>query len=507
LLGLFGLVFAFGLPPCQVPDESAHFLRSYHLSEGHLFLRMTTAAEVPEQKLAWGGGEVPDSVLRVMRAPALAALRSHPERKVRPADYQDLLRDPLAPGRRHTASFAAVSHYTFVPYLPQAAAIWLGRSLGLNALLLSYAGRLGNLCAAVLLLYLAIRTTPVFKLVFGALGLLPMSVQQAASLSADASTSGAAFVLVAVLLRLAVGPPRPVRPRELAGLYFLAAWVGLCKLPFAPLALLYLAVPPGRLGSRHRYLLAGAGLLLVSFGAAALTSRAAHAGVPPSYTLRAGYHVSPGEQTEVIRAAPLRFARVCLRNCVENGPTWVTMLWSLGCLDAPLPPLAANGFLIFLVILGLADRTPGIAVPVRVKAAAILAAGACLVLILTALYLGWTAVGAEIIEGIQGRYFIPLLPLLLLPLYNQAVAIRADGRLLFALAVGACAGVQFVAVMTFVGRYYVAGYRPLSSSPAWLAAAALLAALVVLVVRRRLGPRERPERRGERPLDLRPGSG
>jgi hypothetical protein len=140
--------------------------------------------------------------------------------------------------------------------------------------------------------------------------------------------------------------------------------------------------------------------------------------------------------------------------------------------------------------------------PSRRWAAAILAAGACLVLILTALYLAWAAVGAEIIEGIQGRYFISLLPL-----YNPAIPVRADARLLFALAVGACAGVQFVAVTTFIGGDYLAGCRPLSSSPASLAGAALLAALVVLVVRRRLGPPEWPERRGERPLDLPPGSG
>ena len=35
-------------------------------------------------------------------------------------------------------------------------------------------------------------------------------------------------------------------------------------------------------------------------------------------------------------------------------------------------------------------------------------------LIIGAMYISWTGVGAEVVEGVQGRYFIPLLPLLLL---------------------------------------------------------------------------------------------
>jgi len=98
----------------------------------------------------------------------------------------------------------------------------------------------------------------------------PASAQWVALASMSALLT-AAFLFVAVLLRLAVGTARPVRPRALAGLYCLGAWVGLCKLPYAPLALLYLAVAPRRLGSWPRYLLAGAGLFLVSFGSAAAT--------------------------------------------------------------------------------------------------------------------------------------------------------------------------------------------------------------------------------------------
>jgi hypothetical protein len=35
--GFFGLLFLFLTPPMQVPDEPAHFLRAWQISEGNLF--------------------------------------------------------------------------------------------------------------------------------------------------------------------------------------------------------------------------------------------------------------------------------------------------------------------------------------------------------------------------------------------------------------------------------------------------------------------------------------
>ena len=45
-------------------------------------------------------------------------------------------------------------------------------------------------------------------------------------------------------------------------------------------------------------------------------------------------------------------------------------------------------------------------------------------LIFVALYLTWTPVGMDRIDGIQGRYFIPLLPILLFVLPGSGVLRR-----------------------------------------------------------------------------------
>jgi uncharacterized membrane protein len=39
-------------------------------------------------------------------------------------------------------------------------------------------------------------------------------------------------------------------------------------------------------------------------------------------------------------------------------------------------------------------------------------------------YISWTAVGANVIEGVQGRYFIPIAPLLLVAISRPSVPPR-----------------------------------------------------------------------------------
>jgi hypothetical protein len=58
----------------------------------------------------------------------------------------------------------------------------------------------------------------------------------------------------------------------------------------------------------------------------------------------------------------------------------------------------------------------------------LIAAVAALVMLLTAgaMLVSWTGRDSQIIEGIQGRYFLPVLPLLLLLLKNKTVVLKRD---------------------------------------------------------------------------------
>lgn len=88
-----------------------------------------------------------------------------------------------------------------VDFIVPGIGITLGRLLKLNFYKTFYLGRLFNLMFYVTCVFIAIRKTPIHKLLFGILMIMPMFLQQAASYSYDCFVNGLSFVLIAYLLK------------------------------------------------------------------------------------------------------------------------------------------------------------------------------------------------------------------------------------------------------------------------------------------------------------------
>jgi uncharacterized membrane protein len=469
LLLTFGLVFAVGMPPCQVADESTHFLRAYHVSEGHLF---------PEMVGEWGGGVLPVSVHRL--AKAFGYLPFHPERQAMHETYTRLLATSLEPDNRQPIKYVT-GYYSFVPYLPPACGIALARWAGAGPLGIFYAGRLANLALAVLLVYWAIRITPIFKLVLGTVALLPISVHQFASHSVDAPTIAAALLFSAVLFRLAVPRQGSASTGLIAALLSVSAGLTLCKFPYAVLSLSYLGVPIKRLGGLRRYLCVGLCLFLLmgSLSGALIQLRK----YTPGYITHASVGASMEKQTHFMRAHPIRYVEIMTATVAERGTIWIDQLAILGWLDTPVNPLAMQLFFLFVALVALGDRTGGITPPTGFKVAGLAAVVLSAGVILTCCYVSGNPLKAKLIEGLQGRYFVPFLPLLLLPLYNRLVEVRTQPGMLLVLTGAACAASLTVAVAAFVRRYYLPVEFETVATSAALAVAVMGFATVVVVSR------------------------
>lgn len=471
LLAVFGTAFAVGMPPCQTPDEPSHFFRAYRVSEGRLNVR-----KVGE----WGGGTVPVSVSRI--AEGFTELPFHPERHTSVNNVTALLSLPLAPKDRVFRNLPGSAYYSFVPYLPQAAGMAVARWAGCGPLPIFYAGRLANLAVAVVLVFWTVRLTPVFPLVFGLVALLPITVHQFASHNPDASTIAVALLLLAVVFRLALGGLDPSPPRLVRGFAALAVWLTLCKFPYAALALVYLAVPARRLGGFRPYAYVGATVFFVTVALAAMLTQ-----LKNNAPDRLSNHpdVSITKQVEQIRARPWRYAKVVLATVAEHSGDYIFNLGLLGWLDTRVNPLAMQFMVIFLVVVALGDRTQGLHPSGWLKLTGLAAAMLCAVVILTSCYVCGCLLKAKIIVGPQPRYFVPLLPLLLLPLYNSVVRVQVDRQALVALCGAACSAVLFVAVANFTRRYYFPLGDQLRWSPATLGLASAIFLTVAWLVRAR----------------------
>lgn len=473
---IFGAAFAVVMPPTAVFDERVHFFRAYDLSEGRLVPPLRPSG----QSDSWSGSFLPASVERV--SSGFEYLVNHPDRRVDRARFAEQWREPPgADGPRVHVTYQGTSCWCFVCYLPQAAGIRLARVLGAGALAQFYAARFANLLVAVALVGLAVHLTPVFRRVMAAAALTPLAACLFGSASADALTVAVAVLLTAVLLRL-ITSVSPVGVRQLAPAFVLGPVLGVCKLPYAAITLLYLAIPRGRVGSRLRYLALGGALAAVTAGPGLVVwSRMARDFHPESHTTPGQLCSRPGQVAYVVQH-PLAFLRAAWASCVEQGSLWIR----LARLPASVTfnPLVWQAVCTFLVLLALLDREEGEQPSGRLRAVALLACAATTLGVLFCVYTWWTPIGAPRVDGIQGRYFLPILPLLLLPLADPAIRVYVEPRLLTALTAAVSASAFLVAVAACLQRYWVAAPSPLLSPAFTIAAGLILTAGVWLIAAR-----------------------
>jgi uncharacterized membrane protein len=395
----FGLAYLVVTPPFQVPDEPAHFRRAYELSEGRV---------VAVKRNKTTGDDQPRAMDFLEDRYARFFLRH--EEKLTAAEILDGTAIRIDPHERTFAPFPGAAVHPPLTYVPQAIGIFLARHLSGSILVCLYAGRLANLLAVAAVMFLAIRTTPAGKWSFAALALTPMAMALTASQSSDALTDALAFLFVAWMLALALPPRERVDGRSLAIAALLGMGVGLSKQAYFLLSFCYLMIPPCKLGSPLRYygglaLVVGATLLPV--GSWSTVVRKIYSPTEP------GLGMNPEQQFRLILADPVEFLFVLLRTTTFTRLYAEEFVGRLGFLDLRLPSWVYMVELSLLPILFATELGPRSGVKAR---QALVAAGVALVVTLTVLvviHLTWDRVGARDVS-LQGRYFIPLGPLVAL---------------------------------------------------------------------------------------------
>jgi uncharacterized membrane protein len=448
----FGLTFLVVTPPFQVADEYHHYFHAFSVSNGN-FRAARSPAHPGDFEI---GAVLPASLweLATQVDPAGMVIPFNPRKKQRVTDVLAQAGRPLEPHRRRFISYFSTARNSAVPYLPQAAGIGAGRLVGVSPLALLYLGRLANLAVWLALVFIAIRTLPMHRWVFVLLALTPMSLSEAASVSPDAFVNGLAFLVIALWLFLALGPVPQVHWRMLAGMAALTAVLAQSKQVYVMLAGLYLLIPGRKFATRwHRWLgallVAGAGA--GSLGLWAWLFRDLH--FPARYDRSVVF--APGAQIQFILAEPLRYLEICWVTVQVDWWNWTrSFIGVLGWLDTVLPTWLYASFVPILALVALADTRP----PAELSVGQRLLLASLFVLsmlgLMTSLYVVWNSLRFPVVQGIQGRYLIPFVPLLFLPLHNRRVRIGPPAALGWLVGAYVTAALAATTV-TLVRRYYV----------------------------------------------------
>jgi uncharacterized membrane protein len=457
---IFGLAWTFLIPPFQLPDEDAHFFRAWSVSDGKLFIK---AVKGPDGKLAAGEYQ-PADVVELPDEMGAHMVRRNPFNKYDFRGFWKFMGRLCAAKPDYSQRvFADTSAemYSPVPYLPQVAGIVACRALGAGPLVCYYAARILVMLAYALLVFLAVKVTPVAKNLFVVVGLLPMSVALSVSVGADAVSNGVTFLFTAYMLRLSLTDRGlPLTRGNLAAVFGLLAVVALLKQPYLLLALLVLAVPAERFGKRStRYVFVASALLFTlavsaAWNIPAIIFAAAHAQAAGPSLIG-----DPAGQVGFILTHPLGYL-TALYNGIFHYPLqgrglWRQFLGLLGWLDLVFPAFFYDLLGLFLLAQFLFSQgLPRI--PAGGRAVLFFTSLAALAGVATAMYLV-NPVGSDTVTGLQGRYFTPVAPLALVSLSNfglDAFETTAFKAFRGPLVVGAVMAVA----LSFATRYIILRY-------------------------------------------------
>ncbi|PTX92579.1 DUF2142 domain-containing protein [Opitutus sp. ER46] len=443
---VFGLMNLFLNPPFQAPDEPDHFFRAFQLSEGKL---------VGVRRGQQSGGDLPLPIMAVADTEGIAF---HPEKKMSVA----IIQKKLAPAEvdwthapRGYAHFPHTVVYSPVTYAPQIVALGLGKVVSAGPLLLLYLCRLAVLGAYLLVGWLALRRLPVRTWSCLLLLMVPMSLYLGSATAApDSLLNCLAFLLVALAVAALARPAEaPERMGELVGFGLAVALVAILKNVYLPLGLAALLLRLTRISTPRRRVIFGITTLLVAVLPVLVWSQFVSAAWVVG---RSDIPIDPVAQARHVVGDPLGFLALVGHTLhVEGVPLYRSFVGLLGWGDTDMPEWFYRAFGIGFVLCLLAESSRDDHVSWSHRGLFAVAVVGSLLLVFLAQYSLWNAPGSTgPIEGVGGRYFLPMAPFLVFcapPIRWVGVpsGVIAAGAAILTVLCGA------VTVYAVVARYYV----------------------------------------------------
>lgn len=420
-----GLLYTFAVPMLQVSDEQAHFLRSYEIVLGQ------TPKELADESVGdtLPGNLVPDQLLQpesISYHHVASALHEKLDRKAM-QDY----------------SFSGSALYSPVTYLTQFPGIWLFNKLTDSPVLIMYAGRISNLIALAILAALAVKVFPFSKALPMLALMVPIFVHKCGSMSADGLTLTTIVLFLSYLLYLQYGTVGRLSFSQILPLYLLVFVISQCKVVYLPVCLAFFLISPKRFGKLSRYFLHLFGLISVAVGASLAWL------IISSKYLQAGYSTST-EQINYLLNHPLGYVMIMLRTFRMQGRALIEQMIGIGMGVGGVRNSRAliYGYLSFLLFASVFSKR-GSNNPLQKRDAPLFLISALVLIILTcmALFIQWTKPDCSTIMGLQGRYFLPVLYLILFALMQIKLFDKVRINLSFELMASLALGTNLVAVV------------------------------------------------------------
>lgn len=414
---ILAVLYLFLLPPMTVPDEEAHFKKAYNFANYLI-------GEMPEEE-----GNV------VMEKEDLQALRKF-EAKPSLSEYDTLKEDIWKSGRIEGTKEIGMfdTQAKAITYLPGMIGIIAGRLLGLNGIMVICLGRLVAMAFYLFTMYWFIRLMPFAKAAAFIMAILPMTIQQCCSYSYDAVVIEIAFLYLAVLFNL-LYKERPIQKSQIALYILFMIILSISKGgTYMPLCLLTMMIPVSRFkDKKQKWTFVGcmAAIAIAAFLISTL-SYALYVASPEAQAEAGAYLAGDTYGLAGLLKNPMLFITLMLRTLFLSGDGYIeTMLgMQLGWLNIFVSRIVIYGMLLLMILSVLpvegkhADKN--VIVTKGQKIFYLVTGALSVTMAFVAMFMSWTPQNATTIEGIQGRYFLPFLPALLLVFNSRNIVLKKN---------------------------------------------------------------------------------
>lgn len=413
---LFGLGFALIEPPLHLFDEPENFRRIWEISTGTL--RPTVkdgivATYLPEY--------IQNTFNRIYRGVGGSSQN--------PLQLLEMLKEPPGDPTQLSTIIVQTSAYNFLAYIIPATFVMLGTKLRLSALSLVYLARTANLLQFVLLITWTLKNAKVGKYAIASFAMLGFMLPNVITINIDGLLYGGCLLFLASVTNLSFSSETTIQnsPSEVWGMVVGLICIVVSKYVYLPVILLLLLIPITKFGDIYKKF----GFILLFWSVAVIFSIIIQFMMPMGIDPRIDYvNIDLQGQLKYLLHPVYKWLVIVMDTLLQRGSDYFRQL---NYLHGTNESIGIIGWLqIPLLIYYAISDTNGFERKITILNYFLI----CLAIILGVLafmlplYLAWTPVGAPLINGIQGRYFLPQIAVSLIFFKPRFLRINSNNVLL-----------------------------------------------------------------------------
>ena len=304
--------------------------------------------------------------------------------------------------------FQGAALYSPLTYLPQAIGIKIAGLFTKNVQLIYRAGIYTSTLLCLILCVAALYLLPFGRKAFFVILLFPMTLEEIASISPDGMTISLAVFFIACIGYLSYKADR-VKTGDIALLVISGMILSMCKIVYIVLLPLVFLIPDSKFKSKANARLVKFGLIIISAVMNVVWLR-----IASNFLIEFRKGVNSKEQILFVLSHPIEYCGIVIRTIYLHLETWAKWMIgsALGALNVETAPVIWLCFAVLFTVTLCDSSTEGSIVRKYDAAILMLVFLAGCLAIMSSIYVQWTAVGHKWIEGVQGRYFTPIMGVL-----------------------------------------------------------------------------------------------